>query len=103
MYRYVNLGDHKVQAENQQLPHPYADEVQAFDYSIKEKEYPTVVEPIKYKGLDNTPFLYVDNEEDFNKMKAHLSEVDEIAIDLEHHNYRTFLGITCLMQISTRS
>lgn len=26
----------------------------------------------------------------------------EIAIDLEHHNYRTFQGFVCLMQISTR-
>ena len=26
----------------------------------------------------------------------------EIAIDLEHHNYRTFGGFVCLMQISTR-
>lgn len=26
----------------------------------------------------------------------------ELAIDLEHHNYRSFQGITCLMQLSTR-
>ena len=26
----------------------------------------------------------------------------EIAIDLEYHNYRTFGGFVCLMQISTR-
>ena len=26
----------------------------------------------------------------------------EIAIELEHHNYRTFGGFVCLMQISTR-
>lgn len=25
-----------------------------------------------------------------------------MAVDLEHHNFRSFLGITCLIQISTR-
>lgn len=37
------------------------------------------------------------------ELQQHLSSVDEIAIDLEHHNYRTYQGITCLMQISTRT
>ena len=31
-----------------------------------------------------------------------LRSAAEIAIDLEHHNYRTFGGFVCLMQISTR-
>lgn len=26
----------------------------------------------------------------------------EIAIDLEHHNFRSFQGFTCLMQVSVR-
>ena len=26
----------------------------------------------------------------------------EIAVDLEHHSYRTFGGFVCLMQLSTR-
>lgn len=36
-------------------------------------------------------------------MKNHLLQANEIAIDLEHHSFRTYLGLTCLMQISTRS
>lgn len=28
--------------------------------------------------------------------------VQELAVDLEHHSYRTFSGFLCLMQISTR-
>ena len=31
-----------------------------------------------------------------------LADTKEIAVDLEHHSTRTYLGITCLMQISTR-
>jgi exosome complex exonuclease RRP6 len=35
-------------------------------------------------------------------MLGKLEQAKEVAIDLEHHGYRTFWGITCLMQISTR-
>ena len=31
------------------------------------------------------------------------SDVKELAIDLEHHNIRSYQGFTCLMQMSTRS
>ena len=30
-----------------------------------------------------------------------LKSFTEIGVDVEHHNYRSFLGITCLIQIST--
>lgn len=32
-----------------------------------------------------------------------LSKVNEFAVDLENHNYRSFQGFVCLMQISTRT
>jgi len=37
-------------------------------------------------------------------MAEHLKEEtsQEIAIDLEHHSYRSYQGFTCLMQVSTR-
>ncbi len=35
-------------------------------------------------------------------MAGKLAKSNEIAVDLEHHHQRTFLGITCLMQISNR-
>lgn len=40
--------------------------------------------------------------EALNEMLSELKEVTEIAVDLEHHNMRSFVGIVCLMQISTR-
>lgn len=43
----------------------------------------------------------VETDEQLNNMLEDLRKYKEIAIDLEHHSYRTFLGITCLMQIST--
>ena len=35
-------------------------------------------------------------------MLEKLQQVEEIAVDLEHHRYRSFNGFVCLMQISTR-
>eukprot|EP00981_Chlorochromonas_danica_P001010 scaffold233_cov174-Ochromonas_danica.AAC.50 len=48
------------------------------------------------------PFLYVDQETTFNQMLDELQGSQELAIDLEHHSLRSFLGLTCLMQISSR-
>ena len=35
-------------------------------------------------------------------MLTELQEAKEIAIDLEHHELRSYVGLVCLMQISTR-
>ncbi len=35
-------------------------------------------------------------------MLGKLRQVTEVAVDLEHHSYRTYAGFLCLMQISTR-
>ena len=35
-------------------------------------------------------------------MLGKLRQVQEIAVDLEHHRHRSFHGFVCLMQISTR-
>jgi exosome complex exonuclease RRP6 len=59
------------------------------------------------KSLEETGFKYIETKEDLAWLCEHLgknnrSQVKEIAIDLEHHSYRSYLGFTCLMQISTR-
>jgi len=35
-------------------------------------------------------------------MLESLKKATEIAVDLEHHDYRSYYGFVCLMQISTR-
>jgi exosome complex exonuclease RRP6 len=35
-------------------------------------------------------------------MLEELKNAKEIAVDLEHHDFRTYTGLVCLMQISTR-
>ncbi|KAG5676319.1 hypothetical protein PVAND_006165 [Polypedilum vanderplanki] len=79
--------------------HPYELEIEKFEPSDEQlvKREPQIPE-----NMDNFPFTFVDTEEKLNEMINELRSVKEIAVDLEHHSYRTFLGITCLMQLSTR-
>lgn len=80
-------------------PHPYEYEIdhQEYDESVLE-----IRPPIPSKPWEETDATWVDNLGTLNDMIRELSKAKELAIDLEHHDYRTYYGITCLMQISTR-
>lgn len=89
-----NLGS---KVDLQIYNHPY-------EHEIKNCGVPnTSIEVIPYKGLDETPLSIIESGLSLNLMIQELKQHKEIAVDLEHHSYRTYLGITCLMQISTRS
>ena len=83
-------------------PHPYGPE-------LAELQYPDwVFERVTEQPFVSpftTPFAYVDNEEAFKDMMAHLEsgDVQEVAIDLEHHSMHSHQGFTCLVQLSTRA
>ncbi|MCO5600370.1 hypothetical protein L7F22_054481 [Adiantum nelumboides] len=49
-------------------------------------------------------FKWIDTTEGMSGLLAHLKEerVNEIALDVEHHNFRSFQGLVCLVQLSTR-
>ena len=55
-----------------------------------------------YKTIEDTKFTFVNTEATLDYLVQHLQTVSEMAIDLEHHSFRSYLGITCLMQISSR-
>jgi exosome complex exonuclease RRP6 len=62
----------------------------------------TATPPAPLKPFEQTPFHWVSTPKEFEAMLGILRRTKEIAVDLEHHNYRTFSGFLCLMQISTR-
>ncbi|QLQ82201.1 hypothetical protein HG537_0G04560 [Torulaspora globosa] len=94
----------KLVAGNDSMPehyeHPYQDEIenQEYDHSVIVKS-----EPIASQPWDTTEAIWVDNTEALDAMLSDLKDVTELAVDLEHHDYRSYYGIVCLMQISTRS
>nr|KJB84001.1 hypothetical protein B456_013G195500 [Gossypium raimondii] len=61
------------------------------------------LEPIRPPSIESTPFKLVEEVKDLKELAAKLRNVDEFAVDLEHNQYRSFQGLTCLMQISTRT
>eukprot|EP00834_Sanchytrium_tribonematis_P002072 NODE_58_length_28395_cov_1.465720.p1 type:complete len:623 gc:universal NODE_58_length_28395_cov_1.465720:20016-21884(+) len=80
----------------QRYPHPYRFEIQ----NIKYPEF-NIVEVIKSGPMGDSQ--YINRKSQVEKLLEDLKKVDEIAIDLEHHSDESYLGLTCLMQISTRS
>lgn len=83
--------------------HPFAAEIAGLGYVPAQL---TIVpgEEQKYLPLDSIPCTWVDTEKKLEEVVKALEApgVLEIAIDLEAHNYRSFQGFVCLMQISTR-
>lgn len=79
--------------------HPYAAEVRAYAYPNKVLQY---ADPEPYSAATASEAVFVDTKEGVHEMLQELLEAQEIAVDLEHHSAHSFIGIVCLMQISTR-
>lgn len=79
--------------------HPYLHEIQHCHYPesvfVKSEEK-------QPKSWKNSTAIWVDNTSLLDAMLGVLSSVTEIAVDLEHHDFRSYYGLTCLLQISTR-
>ncbi|KAI0414335.1 ribonuclease H-like domain-containing protein [Xylaria grammica] len=82
-----------------QYIHPYETEILSL-------EYPETVfqrnEPIRYLPFESTTATFVDTFDGVLAMLDELKGATEIAIDTEHHDFRTYTGLLSLMQISTR-
>ncbi|NWQ75847.1 EXOSX protein, partial [Columbina picui] len=80
--------------------HPYQYELEHFsppDGVLKKPE------PQMYRPIKETPCHFVTTLDELVELNEKLMNCKEFALDLEHHSYRSFLGLTCLMQISTRT
>ncbi|KAF4500307.1 Exosome complex exonuclease rrp6 [Fusarium agapanthi] len=87
------------EAGTPQYQHPYEHEIVRMSYPkrvFKESE------PIMYQPVETTAATFVDTYEGVLEMLEELKGAKEIAIDLEHHDFRSYVGLVSLMQISTR-
>ncbi|EMD68657.1 hypothetical protein GGP41_008665 [Bipolaris sorokiniana] len=83
----------------EQYPHPYQTEIEEYEYPANVYEY---AEPQQYKPFESTTATLVDTPEALATMLSELKTAKEIAVDLEHHDNRSYIGMVSLMQISTR-
>jgi len=81
-------------------PHPYQTEIESYEYPPTLYE---IAEPRPYQPYETTTATFVDTPEALATMLAELKTAKEIAIDLEHHDNRSYIGMVSLMQISTRN
>lgn len=80
--------------------HPYKTEIEQYKFPISVYQQS---EPIPFQPFESTTAILVDTPELLAEMLEELKKAKEIAIDLEHHDMRTYVGIVSLMQISTRN
>lgn len=79
--------------------HPYEPEILKLEYPSATYE---IRDPIPYQPIETTTPIWVDTYEGVLEMLEELKQATEIAVDLEHHDLRTYTGLLSLMQISTR-
>ncbi|OAL38717.1 hypothetical protein AYO20_01923 [Fonsecaea nubica] len=79
--------------------HPYAREIEIYRYPPSVYKFKP---PIAFGPIDESEHVFVDTEEGVLEMLEELKSAEEIAIDLEHNDLRSYVGMVCLMQISTR-
>ncbi len=97
-YRKVVLKDCKKPLVH--TPHPYERELTELIYTPE--QLVMYIPDVKYKDLASTPFKFIDTVIELDGLAKKLNSVTEFAVDLEHHSYRSYQGLTSLMQISTR-
>jgi len=79
--------------------HPYQTEITDMEYPRRIFEK---AEPKMYTPIESTKAIWVDTYEGVLEMLEELKKAPEIAVDLEHHDFRSYVGLLSLMQISTR-
>lgn len=81
-------------------------EANPYYYEIIHVDYPphqlSIGAETVYLPIEQTPLRWVGTPEDLHQLLDALGKCDLISVDLEHHSYRSYLGFTCLIQISSR-
>ncbi|KAG9285018.1 hypothetical protein G9A89_009828 [Geosiphon pyriformis] len=92
-------GTMNIENELSGFPHPYEYEINNLVYPVHMFNQPNGQ---MYAPFESTTHIFVSKEEELSLMCQKLERAQEIAVDLEHHDYRTYQGFVCLIQISTR-
>ena len=85
------------------IPNPYKHELSLILDNLPQDTLNIAPEPPSAHAsdsFDKIPFEYIDTLPRFQALVAELNTAKAIAVDLEHHDYRTYTGIVCLIQIS---
>eukprot|EP01083_Nonionella_stella_P036112 98542_1 len=80
--------------------HPYRYEIENIEYHSDQLTHRKEEDA---HAISHTLVYWIETEDALSEMADALSCSKAIAVDLEHHRKHSFLGMTCLIQISTRN
>ena len=92
------MNQHRYDTELQKLSYPNWQMLDASNISA----CATDTEAISALHKVGHPFSHVRSTAELQEMLEEIEDFQEIAVDLEHNAARSFQGLTCLMQLSTR-
>ena len=73
--------------------------ISSVDIAYPEWELDMPSECVKPRDEKETPLQVIDDELSMKEMIDELKKESSIAVDLEHHDYRSYQGFTCLIQV----
>lgn len=79
--------------------HPYEIEIRSSHYPVNVL---VKMDPIPFLPYESSKATLVDTPETLLSMLDELRSATEVAVDLEHHDEHSYIGLVSLMQISTR-
>lgn len=82
----------------EEITHPYGYELETLEYTSEQY----VPKASSYKQTEAVPLEIVDSKSSFDQMIFELKSCRDLAVDLENHQMRSYQGICCLIQISSR-
>lgn len=88
--------------EDSALPHPYDEELSGLCWP---EDFFQPRKAQRYTRLEDTPLVIVRTESELRHMIQEIKVTcagKEIAVDVEHHDFRSYRGFVCLIQVSTR-
>eukprot|EP00605_Chrysophyceae_sp_TOSAG23-4_P002338 GSChrysophyteH1.ASY1.ANO1.2586.1 assembled CDS len=91
--------EHPYQAELELLSYPPWQLEDASDLDASASSIDTIS---RLTNDSSHPFQYVSDVLALNAAVSEMVTYHELAVDVEHHSMHSFLGLTCLLQISTR-
>lgn len=92
----------------QRYVHPYTTELKQLVPPSSFFDKPATPTPASDKSFEETPFEWVGDRLALAKMIKEIREVGkdenkkQLAVDLEHHDYRSWGGFTCLIQVRAK-
>jgi exosome complex exonuclease RRP6 len=110
-YFYTN-AEGTAGGERTRIPNPYAQEIDKaiidnplpeFELQGGAAEADEVEGQVMQDGMDKKPFSYVDTLQGMKECLDKLKKEKVIAVDLEHHDYRSFRGFTSLIQVNSQT